>query len=194
MDLNYFENHAVVMYKDMIERDEIFGENVQYLQAMLTQIVNSNTIKIKRTSEIEQGSSIEDVPEETINYDYLVICTGTHYKMNENNVENLTNLFTLKQRHNFLSKYTEEIEKAESILVVGGGATGTECLGEIQTKYGNTKKYGLINSQDELLAPFPATLRTKALTHFESTNTEIYLGQRYDPNGEIAKQYDFTVM
>jgi NADH dehydrogenase FAD-containing subunit len=77
---------------------------------------------------------------------------------------------------------------------VGGGPTGTECLGEVQRKYGNSKKYGLINSSDYLLDGFPRRAREKAINHFRGNNTMVYTGQRFDPNSELAQEYDFILM
>lgn len=191
---DYFQNQATVMLADMIERDRVLGDNVHFLQATLTQIVDSHRIKVKRTDKTEELKTLDNIPEEIINFDFLAICTGTWFKVNETDVQKVAYLFSKEHRAQFLNNYLEQIEKAKSILIVGGGATGSECLGEIQTKYGDTKKYGLMNSQHELLAGFPETAKNKTLRHFEGKNTKLYLGQKYDPDGPIAKQYDFVMM
>ena len=193
-DLKYFEDEATVMLHDMIEKDQVFGPNVHYVQAMLTQLVDDSTIKIKRTEHAEDNKTMDDIPEEVINYDYIVICTGTHYKMNENDVNNVVGLYSRDQRKDFLERYADEIDKAKSVLVVGAGATGTECLGEIIEKYGDKKKYGLANSPNELLVGFPDVLKQVAHDHFKANNVKFHLGKRFDPEGELAKEYDYVLM
>ena len=74
-----------------------------------------------------------------------------------------TIFFSKEQRLRFLSSYKNQINQAESILVVGGGSTGVESLGEIQHKYRRNKKYGLIHSQKELMNGFPQRAKNKAL-------------------------------
>jgi len=103
-------------------------------------------------------------------------------------------LYTREDRLNFLHHYADQIDRAKSILVIGGGATGTEFLGEIQAAYGRDKKYGLINSQDQLLSGFPTSASAKALRHFENNITDVRLGKRYDPNSELSNDYEFKLM
>ena len=64
-------------------------------------------------------------------------------------------------------KYNKEIDSASKILVVGGGPTGTEWLGEIIEKYRDSKQYGIMNSKDGLLSGFPARASRSALNYFQ---------------------------
>lgn len=191
---DYFNDDATLDLKQCIEGDRVFGENVQFLQGMLTEVVDQRSIRIKRTDQIKDGETINDVAPEIVNFDYLVICTGTQFKANERDVTSVAHLFTKKQRHDYLEKYAQEIDKAKSILIVGGGPTGTEFLGEIQRKYGQTKTYGLLNSQDQLLVGFPERTGARAYTHFDNNGVNIHTGMYFEPNSDIAKQYDFILM
>ena len=105
----------------------------------MIKVVDTNSIRIKRTDNIRENETINDIPEEIMKYDYLVIWTGSTYKLNENDVNDVYQLFTKTERLNFLSEYSNKIDQAQSVLIVGGGATGTEWLGEIQHKYGRQK-------------------------------------------------------
>lgn len=183
-----------VNFEEMISQNQVFGSHVQFVQGMLVSVVDTNTIKIKRTEKIEEGKEFEDVPEEVINFDFLAICTGSHFRINDPNDTRVTHLFSIDDRLKFYKEYAEMIEKAKSILVVGAGPTGVEVLGEIVAKYGEDKKYGLMNSPSELLATFPKTARDKAYNFFNSKHVKIYLKEKYDPNSELAKEYDLTLM
>jgi apoptosis-inducing factor 2 len=96
-----------------------------------------------------------------------VLCTGSIYKANEPKAENIALVFSLEERARLLQKYTDEIEKAKSIMVIGGGATGVELIAEIEHKYKKTKKIALANNQDRLLAGYPARAGQHAITHLE---------------------------
>ena len=163
IDQEYFTNTATVDLKNAVEHEWVFGRNVQFIQALLTRVVDSSSIRVKRTDSIRENETIDDIPEEIVRFDYLVIWTGSTYKLNENDVNDVYNIFSKEQRLRLLSSYENQINQAESILVVGGGATGTECLGEIQHKYRRSKMYGLMNSQTELLNGLPQRAKNKAL-------------------------------
>lgn len=97
----------------------------------------------------------------------VVLCTGSVYKANEPKAEDIALVFSLEERARLLQKYTDEIDKANSIMVIGGGATGVELAAEIEHKYRKTKKIGLANNQDRLLAGYPEAAGRHAINHFE---------------------------
>jgi NADH dehydrogenase FAD-containing subunit len=96
----------------------------------------------------------------------IVICTGSNYQANERTVEDIALVFSKTERARLLQKYSDEIDHAKSIIVVGGGATGAECVAEIKLKYDADKELALINSQEHLLTGFPARASNKAFNHF----------------------------
>ena len=70
-----------------------------------------------------------------------------------------------------INKYNKEISDAKKILVVGGGSTGVEWMGEIIEKYKGEKEYGIVNSQSRLLAEFPEKASRKAQEFFDNKPT-----------------------
>ena len=86
-------NTATVDLKNAVEHEWVFGRNVQFIQALLTRVVDSSSIRVKRTDSIRENETIDDIPEEIIRFDYLVIWTGSTYKLNENNVNDVYNIF-----------------------------------------------------------------------------------------------------
>lgn len=73
-----------------------------------------------------------------INYDYLILATGTSsssdaFKLNG----------TSENTKREIKRMADEIEKASSICIIGAGAVGVELAGEIGFKYSRQKKITL---------------------------------------------------
>ena len=81
---------------------------------------------------------------------------------------------------------SKEIEKANDIVIIGGGPTGVEIAGEIAEKY-KTKKIAIIQSNDilggqELTPKFQSTLKEG----LENINVELHLGERVSNLDELS--------
>lgn len=122
------------------------------------------------------------VLEESIPYDYLVIATGSSYsspiKPSETDSNKLQKL---------LLQTTENIEKANSILIIGGGAVGIEMAGELKSFYPN-KKIMLMDGNTQLLANQNVPrLRVAAKKALENLGVELFLGHRLsDASGHMS--------
>lgn len=81
-----------------------------------------------------------------IKFDYLIIASGSHYNapFKEHNV-------FADWRGKKLRDYYENLCKAKSILIIGGGIVGVEMAGEIFYKYGNTKDVTIVHAKDKLI-------------------------------------------
>ena len=197
----FFEDEAIADLKECIEDKKVFGDNAHFIQAIMTQVVDQGTIKIKRTGGLQNKDTLEknaldlsNIEEEEIKFDYLVICTGSNYIANEENVTDVAHIFTKEQRRAYLNKYKKDMEEAKSILVVGGGPTGCEMVGELLIKYGNKKKLGLMHGTNKLLPGFPETARDYAKTSFERNGVEVFLNTRYKPEMKETMGYDYTLI
>ena len=76
----------------------------------------------------------------TLKYDYLILATGSHAK-GEVPFKGLGSTEVTKDA---LHGFQERIEKAETIVVAGAGATGVEFAGELAFEYGNRKEIVLV--------------------------------------------------
>lgn len=85
--------------------------------------------------------------EEILSFDYLVIATGSAYtvpiKQDEHDYARATTEAKLRE-------VREQIERAEQILVVGGGFVGCEVAGDIASKYPN-KRVTILESKPQLV-------------------------------------------
>ena len=96
-------------------------------------------------------STKADEPQRTIDYDTLVIATGSSFK-EAMPFKNLTDTATTKDEiHNLRKKIAE----ARSIVVAGAGLTGVEVAGELGQEYGlaGTKEITLIADDALPLGP-----------------------------------------
>ncbi|KAJ1950771.1 hypothetical protein FBU59_000523 [Linderina macrospora] len=109
----------------------------------------------------------------TVSFDYLVLATGSS-AMKMIKADQSTGEETLHD----LSKFSKAIKKAESILIIGGGAVGVETAGEIASAYPN-KNITLVNSQDRLLPDnFSRKLSAKAVSGLESSGVNVVLNEK----------------
>lgn len=190
---DFYADEATVKLKDTFHTHKVFGENASYIQGLLTEVVDEHTLKFKRTEGLDDQSQIGGVEEETLNFDLLVIATGANYIINEDSVEDVYGIYSYEKKKEFLNKYKTQIDQASSILVVGGGPTGCETAGELLIQYGTSKKIGLIHGQEKLLTGLPEKAGTLCQENFEKNGVKLHLNTRYDPNSEVAKEYDFVI-
>ena len=182
----YFDEQATIDYNEMVNVNKVLGPNVTFVQADLTELVDESTIKIKR---ITDGKASK---EEELNFDYLTLCTGAIYSIN-GAAEDIAKIYTKKERSTLFENYREQIEQAESVLVVGGGPTGLEMVGELLMRFGESKTIGIANSGAHLLTGFPENASTAAEEYLEGKGVKLHLNTKYDPKGDIAKKYDFAI-
>ncbi len=85
------------------------------------------------------------VGNERISFDYLAICSGSSYNspIKEQNV-----ILPMRARH--LVEAHKSLEKAESVLIIGGGLVGVELAAEIITHYPN-KRVSIIHPHRSLI-------------------------------------------
>lgn len=98
----------------------------------------------------------------------------------------------MDKRKQLYEKYREKIEKASSILVVGGGPIGIEAAGCLLMRYKDSKKIGIANSADTLLHGLPEAAGKAAQAYFEKHGVNIHLNTKYNPSHELASEYDFA--
>lgn len=48
-----------------------YGDNVTFVQGILSELCDTQKIKIKRTEGLDNGDQLNNVPDEIISYDYL---------------------------------------------------------------------------------------------------------------------------
>jgi NADH dehydrogenase FAD-containing subunit len=80
--------------------------------------------------------------ERTLDYDYLIIATGSRTKT----ATPFKSLSSTEETKKLLHSYQAAVQKAHTIVVAGGGVTGVEIAGELGSQYGTQKEIILVNS------------------------------------------------
>jgi pyruvate/2-oxoglutarate dehydrogenase complex dihydrolipoamide dehydrogenase (E3) component len=120
-------------------------------QIKTNKVVQASAVKLEK-NQIHLDQSVPEFGN-TINYDYLIISTGTHYPA----PAKATTLDYESSRAN-LQSLRAQIKSAKSIVIVGGGPVGIELAGEIRDVYVDTKITIIHNKDgfmDEASLPTP---------------------------------------
>lgn len=158
---------------------------------------------------IDGANNIINTTDGDINYDYLVLATGSdtnffgnkqieHYAMPMKNITEALNLRSLILQNLEMAFIEEDPEKKQALLnfvIVGGGPTGVELSGAIaefrnhvlakdfpELKKENMKVY-LIEGKEELLAAMSSNASVHAKKNLETLGVEI-------SNDVHVKSYD----
>ncbi|KAI9741609.1 MAG: hypothetical protein M1835_003096, partial [Candelina submexicana] len=111
--------------------------------------------------------------ERSVDYHALVIATGGHTS---------SALWSQHGSHEktvtALKETREALPSAESIVVLGGGAAGTETAGELGSAFGKKKDITLISGSNRLLPKNNATLGENAETYLKNMGVKVRHGVR----------------
>ncbi|KAJ2660821.1 hypothetical protein IW148_003620 [Coemansia sp. RSA 1199] len=143
----------------------------RFIQALLTN-VNSKTI------ELNTG--------ETLAFDYLVLATGA-----ANSFPGNVNAPTLEDGRLRMAQLHENVEAANNVLVIGGGAVGVEIAGEIADQY-PSKQVTLVHSASRLLPlNFKEGISNGAVYKLRRLGVRVVLNERINIPADI--QFDGAV-
>jgi NADH dehydrogenase FAD-containing subunit len=109
-----------------------------------------------------------------IPYDYLVLANGSSYP---GPIKPTPSQRTTADRQRQWNDAAEELDRAQTVAIVGAGAVGVELAGEIRDKYpAGTKRVMLIDMAPTILPGLePASIRY-ATKWLENHDVELYLG------------------
>lgn len=114
-----------------------------------------------------------------VSFDYLVLATGSYIPAPAKlKVQSSAEGIAL------MDKIRADLQRSQSIVIVGGGACGTEFAGEI--KYAYPDKYvALIHEQPSLVdyPSFPQNFKDKAREYLEKRGVEVILNERVEIEG-----------
>lgn len=166
----YFERTSTSYHK-AINSKKVFGSGVKFIQGSVVDLVDSHKLSYVPTKGKKAGNL--KGPTKDLRFDFLAICTGSDWSANHDS-EEFVNMTSVKEKSKFYESYREKIDKAKSILIVGGGPTGVEMAGEILIKYKGSKKLGLITKNLDLIPDFIEKAGNKAEEHFEKKDLELH--------------------
>ncbi|KAJ3039504.1 hypothetical protein HDV00_012184 [Rhizophlyctis rosea] len=155
-----------------------------------------NVFTTSKTSRVVHGEVTAISPKtvtlknaETIAFDYLVIATGSAYPAPFKVPTNTT-----AAGLELLRKVVEDVKKAKTIVVIGGGPVGCELAGEIAVDYPDKKVIIVQGAKTLMPGPTSPKFKNRLLEGLKERKVEVILDERVSnldtlfPNPE-AKGY-----
>ncbi|KAI6782860.1 uncharacterized protein J7T54_002019 [Emericellopsis cladophorae] len=147
------------------------GDKFQFLQGTAESLIpESNQLSVKGVDENQTKLS----------YDYLIVATGSSSRDNTP----WKTLGTTEKTKERLFEIRKEVEQAKTIVIAGGGATGTETAGEFGCEYaqsGQKAVYFVYNDELPLVADMIPKVRRQAKIELERQKVKLI------PNSKITK-------
>ncbi len=156
-----------------IPRDLVNPEKLEFNPRKLYKDMVPHNFTLGEVKEVF-GDFVQLDSGEKIDFDYLIICTGSNYEslplLKANNVK------TIEERETQIREEREKIKKAERISIIGGGPVGVELAGEIKWKH----EYKLVNIyhyENRLIENFSPTASRIAKNLLHKRAVQIYLNE-----------------
>ena len=108
-----------------------------------------------------------------IPFDYLIIATGADYR---SPITPSDNEVDMERRHLNWREQAARVKAANSVLVLGGGAVGTELAAEIVCHFPN-KHVIIVDAQPNLVPLFPRSTQLHVERWFRGKGTRLVLGE-----------------
>ncbi|GJJ68993.1 apoptosis-inducing factor 2 [Entomortierella parvispora] len=173
--------HCIASYRALVQKDyaknlwipytNLFPKNSPHrvIQGVVSGVYHDHVIL---STNSESSTS-------RIDFDYLVIATGSmvpspsKWKVKDS-----------AEGRRLLDKAREDVEHSQSIVVIGGGACGTELAGELKYAY-PAKKVTLIHGGASLVdyPKFPQSFKDEAKRYLEKQGVEVILNEQVEVQG-----------
>lgn len=141
----YFENTPMAL-RLMVDSDPAFFDLSHVTH---TSYVKNGTVKIGRCVSVREGHILVGAAREVVPFDYLLICTGSHYRSDIK-----TDMTSLEYRRKQFQAVKNQIGEASSVVVLGSGLVGTEMVGE-SLDYFPEKRCTMITRSSKFMPRIP---------------------------------------
>lgn len=135
-----------------------------------TKVLNQVAVEVNREYVVSQDK--QQIP-----YDYLVLATGSSYAP----VIGDSGVISGRDCPAGFNNNAVKIQKAQKILIIGGGVVGVELAGEIISKYPN-KQVTIATSSDRLIPRSPAKAIRYAEQFFRNRGVQLLFNERVERN------------
>eukprot|EP01114_Cavostelium_apophysatum_P014252 TRINITY_DN3648_c0_g3_i1.p1 TRINITY_DN3648_c0_g3~~TRINITY_DN3648_c0_g3_i1.p1 ORF type:complete len:460 (+),score=80.46 TRINITY_DN3648_c0_g3_i1:173-1552(+) len=165
---------------------------------MMVEPTHAHRMQVKHSSFLSKTLIVMDwvkhiTPEavitenQSISYDYLLICTGSRTPdttFNRSNtdpthIDLMRNSQVISVRTQHLEDYHLLVDTAQSVLIIGGGTVGVELAGEIIDRF-KGKKVTIVQSSKCLMPRSPERAIRYSQEFFERNDATIIFGDRVE--------------
>jgi apoptosis-inducing factor 2 len=162
---NYFEFTPSVL-KTLVE-----PSHIKKIQVLHSHYLHKANIIKGDVEEIQDGNVIMDSGQ-VINYNYLIISSGSRYSspIKEKNL-------VIATRGSKLREYAKKLKTAQNILIIGGGIVGVELAAEIIEHYPE-KNITMVHSRGELSNRSPKKARNYTKKYLEEKGVKIIFNEK----------------
>ncbi|SJX61512.1 related to AIF1-mitochondrial cell death effector [Sporisorium reilianum f. sp. reilianum] len=152
-------------------------------------LLHANVLALDQEKRLVSYELIDDKAAgvQWLQWDYLVYALGSHLPDPINVWSSSDDELGVRQHDGskamgvqWLRDAQDRIERAKSIVIVGGGALGVQLATDIAVTYGRSKKVTLTHSRAQLLPRFDAWMHAKAAARLRELGVELQLGSRVD--------------
>lgn len=169
-DVFLFDRKDYFEYTPSVHKMAFEKEYASKIRIPYTQILNAKIITetIKEVTPEEIITSKKKYP-----FDYLVICSGIDYPIF---LEHKKDVYVLKNGDDALV-LNNALQRASSVLVIGGGLIGTEIAAEIAVK-APAKKLTVVHPHPRLLERNPERASRHAQRFLEKRKASLVFGEK----------------
>ncbi|KAJ2807764.1 hypothetical protein H4R20_001142 [Coemansia guatemalensis] len=177
VDRNDYWYHMIGAPRAVVDKQ--FGHQLFFRQETLLTPFEADPLRPKHRFiqaslvAVNSDKSLELSNGEKLSFDYLLLSTGSTNTFPGNVIAS-----SLEDARSRLVQLHEDVKRAKSVLVIGGGAVGVEIAGEVASEYPK-KKVTLVHSGARLLPPnFKAGLSDGAVHKLQRVGVEVVLNER----------------
>ena len=145
-------------------------EHIKKIQVFYTSYLKKAEVITEEVREVAR--KYVKVGKKRLNFDYLVICSGSTYS---SPIKDQNLVMNLRARN--LRNYYDRLCKSKRILIIGGGLVGVELTGEILWGY-KDKKITIIHSKDRLMERNSKKTSEYAERYLKKRGVEIVYNER----------------
>ena len=158
-----------------VVKDNDGQQEYKFIQGSVTQVYKNHLLYVDTGAAATQPKP----PAQTLNFDYLIMATGSTYS---HPVSALKTESTIPVRAQGWKEWSRRVRNAQSILILGGGAVGTELAAEIADHYNSNnpsrrKSITLVDASPRLVPLFAPRVSEYAAQWLRSHGVKLVLGQ-----------------
>ena len=159
---NYFEFTPGIL-RTIVEPEHLDKIQILHSDYFHGRIIVGHVKEVARESVSVNGEKIE--------FDYLVISSGSGYNMPFKEED-----IVIAARGEHLKKYHLALQKAKKVLIVGGGLVGVELAGEIADHY-NDKEITIVHGREKLIERNPIEASSYAESFLKRNGVKIFFNE-----------------